>query len=49
MYLQCAAYAVIAFILTFGVTSVHGVTWKTFLGSLGGSGRQVVGMALAFG
>ena len=35
MYIQCAAYAVIAFILTFGVTSIHGVTWKTFLGSLG--------------
>ena len=35
MYIQCAGYAVLAFILTFGVTSVHGVTWKTFLGSLG--------------
>jgi hypothetical protein len=35
MYIQSTGYGVLAFILTFGVTSMHGVSWKTFAGSLG--------------
>ena len=35
LYIKSVGFGVLAFIITFAVTSVHGVTWKTFLGSVG--------------
>ena len=35
MYVQCVGYGVLAFVLTFGVTSMHGATWKNFIASVG--------------
>ena len=35
LYVKSVGFGVLAFIITFAVTSVHGVTWKTLLGSLG--------------
>jgi hypothetical protein len=35
VYLQSAVYGLVAFVLTLGVTAVHGITWKTFVGSIG--------------
>jgi hypothetical protein len=35
LYIKSVGFGVLAFVITFAVTSVHGVTWKTFLGSLG--------------
>ena len=35
LYIKSVGIGVLAFIITFAVTSIHGVTWKTLLGSLG--------------
>ena len=35
LYIKAAGHGVLAFVLTLSVTSVHGVTWKSLLGSLG--------------
>jgi hypothetical protein len=34
LYLKSAGHGLLAFVVTFSVISVHGVTWKTLLGSL---------------
>ena len=48
MYLRSVAYGVIASVLTFAITSVHGVTWGTFLGSIG-AGLLVGGLGPLLG
>ncbi len=35
LYVKSVGFGVLAFFLTFGVTSIHGASWKTFLGSVG--------------